>query len=318
MKKICLVLLSLVSAMIIQAQHHVNSFFDDMGSVNVESDVDVSLDVMVDFPHRKDDIAWHRSVYRVIDMRYKQNFQLYYPTTSEHRQYSSLFHVMLKAIQDGMPVYEKSSDVGDIKPYFNLPPMPREMIPTLLNTDRTGELGDGNIATSEYMLLNYDSTTQEMRFNNYSYKGFVRNQLKYLIQEVIFFDVHYSRLFSKIVAIAPLHADNTTYYDGMPVTEALYGQILFWVPFESFRPYMAKQYMIPRGNNDIERVTFDEFFVKKLYSSYLVGASNVYDRMIPDYVPYSEDTEEYHAAILKEQERIETELLNFEQDLWEY
>mgnify|MGYP006974600508 CR=1 FL=1 len=68
MKKICLVLLSLVSAMIIQAQHQVDSFFDDMGSVNMESNVDVSLDVMVDFPHRKDDIAWHRSVYRVIDM----------------------------------------------------------------------------------------------------------------------------------------------------------------------------------------------------------------------------------------------------------
>lgn len=317
MKKICLVLLSLVSAMIIQAQHQVDSFFDDMGSINMESNVDVSLDVMVDFPHRKDDIAWHRSVYRVIDMRYKQNFQLYYPTTSEHRQYRSLFHVMLKAIQDGMPVYERSSEMGDIKPYFNMPPISREAIPMLLNTDRTGE-GDANIATSDAMLLNYDSTTQEMRFNNYSYQVFVRNQLKYLIQEVIFFDVHYSRLFSKIVAIAPLHADNTTYYDGMPVTEALYGQILFWVPFDSFRPYMAKQYMIPRGNNDIERVTFDEFFVKKLYSSYLVGASNVYDRMIPDYVPYSEDAEEYHAEILKEQERIETELLNFEQDLWEY
>lgn len=317
MKKICLVLLSLVSAMIIQAQHQVDSFFDDMGSINMESNVDVSLDVMVDFPHRKDDIAWHRSVYRVIDMRYKQNFQLYYPTTSEHRQYRSLFHVMLKAIQDGMPVYERSSEFGDIKPYFNMPPISREAIPMLLNTDRTGE-GDANIATSDAMLLNYDSTTQEMRFNNYSYQVFVRNQLKYLIQEVIFFDVHYSRLFSKIVAIAPLHADNTTYYDGMPVTEALYGQILFWVPFDSFRPYMAKQYMIPRGNNDIERVTFDEFFVKKLYSSYLVGASNVYDRMIPDYVPYSEDAEEYHAEILKEQERIETELLNFEQDLWEY
>ena len=104
----------------------------------------------------------------------------------------------------------------------------------------------------------------------------------------------------------------------MPVTEALYGQILFWVPFDSFRPYMAKQYMIPRSNNDIERVTFDEFFIKKLYSSYLVGASNVYDRMIPDYVSYNEDTEQYHAEILKEQERIERELLNFEQDLWEY
>jgi gliding motility associated protien GldN len=188
--------------------------------------------------------------------------------------------------------------------------MAREVIPTLLNTDRTGELGDGDIATSEYMLLNYDSTTQEMRFNNYSYKGFVRNQLKYMIQEVVFFDKHYSRLYSKILAIAPLHSDNVTYYDGMPVMEALYGQILFWVPFDYFRPYMAQQYLMP-NRNDTKRITFDDFFAQKLYTSYIVGASNIYDRMIPDYVKTREE-------IVYEQQLIESELLNFELDLWEY
>ena len=149
-----------------------------------------------------------------------------------------------------------------------------------------------------------------MRFNNYTYKGYVRNQLKYVIQEIVFFDKHYSRLYSKIMAIAPMHADNTTYYDGQPIMEALYGQILFWVPFDAFRPYMAKQYVM-QTNNEAKRVTFDDFFLKKLYSSYLVGASNVYDRMIPDYATTPE-------AIAKEQELIEWELLSAEQDLWEY
>jgi gliding motility associated protien GldN len=160
------------------------------------------------------------------------------------------------------------------------------------------------------MLLNYDSLTQEMRFNNYSYKGFVRNQLKYIIQEIIFFDKHYSRLYSKILAIAPLHADNTTYYEGQSVMEALYGQILFWVPFDAFRPYMAKQYVMQSDNNS-KRVTYDDFFIKKLYSSYIIGTSNVYDRMIPDYATTPED-------IAREQERVEWELLSAEQDLWEY
>ena len=260
--------------------------------------------------HRADDIVWSRVVYRIIDMRFKQNYQLYNPVSSEDPQYKSLFLVMLNAIKDGMDVYEKSSEVGDIKPYFNLPPMPREMIPTILNTDRTGELSDGNIATSEYMLLNYDSTTNEMRFNNYTYKGFVRNQLKYMIQEIVFFDKHYSRLYSKIMAIAPMHSDNTTYYEGQPIMEALYGQILFWVPFDGFRKYMAQQYVM-QSDNDSKRVTYDDFFLKKLYTSYVIGASNVYDRMIPDYATTPE-------AIAKEQERIEWELLSAEQDLWEY
>ncbi|MBO4987143.1 MAG: gliding motility protein GldN [Paludibacteraceae bacterium] len=311
MKKVCLIIFALVGFATTQAQYQVNSFFDNMGIVRLETqELSETADTLVSKFHRADDIVWSRVVYRIIDMRFKQNYQLYNPVSSEDPQYKSLFLVMLNAIKDGMDVYEKSSEVGDIKPYFNLPPMPREMIPTILNTDRTGELSDGNIATSEYMLLNYDSTTNEMRFNNYTYKGFVRNQLKYVIQEIVFFDKHYSRLYSKILGIAPMHADNTTYYDGQPIMEALYGQILFWVPFDAFRPYMAQQYVM-QSDNESKRVTFDDFFLKKLYSSYVVGASNVYDRMIPDYATTPE-------AIAKEQERIEWELLSAEQDLWEY
>jgi gliding motility associated protien GldN len=311
MKKIIVIIFALLGFSNIHAQYQVNSFFDNMGIVRLETqELSEAADTLVNVFHRADDVVWSRVVYRIVDMRFKQNFQLYNPVSSEDPQFKSLFLVMLNAIKDGMNVYEKSSDIGDIKPYFNMPPMPREMIPTILNTDRTGELSDGNIATSEYMLLNYDSLTQEMRFNNYSYKGFVRNQLKYIIQEIIFFDKHYSRLYSKILAIAPLHADNTTYYEGQSVMEALYGQILFWVPFDAFRPYMAKQYVMQSDNNS-KRVTYDDFFIKKLYSSYIIGTSNVYDRMIPDYATTPED-------IAREQERVEWELLSAEQDLWEY
>jgi gliding motility associated protien GldN len=311
MKKVCLIIFALVGFATTQAQYQVNSFFDNMGIVRLETqELSETADTLVSKFHRADDIVWSRVVYRIIDMRFKQNYQLYNPVSSEDPQYKSLFLVMLNAIKDGMDVYEKSSEVGDIKPYFNLPPMPREMIPTILNTDRTGELSDGNIATSEYMLLNYDSTTNEMRFNNYTYKGFVRNQLKYMIQEIVFFDKHYSRLYSKIMAIAPMHSDNTTYYEGQPIMEALYGQILFWVPFDGFRKYMAQQYVM-QSDNDSKRVTYDDFFLKKLYTSYVIGASNVYDRMIPDFATTPE-------AIAKEQERIEWELLSAEQDLWEY
>ena len=311
MKKVCLIIFALVGFATTQAQYQVNSFFDNMCIVRLETqELSETADTLVSKFHRADDIVWSRVVYRIIDMRFKQNYQLYNPVSSEDPQYKSLFLVMLNAIKDGMDVYEKSSEVGDIKPYFNLPPMPREMIPTILNTDRTGELSDGNIATSEYMLLNYDSTTNEMRFNNYTYKGFVRNQLKYMIQEIVFFDKHYSRLYSKIMAIAPMHSDNTTYYEGQPIMEALYGQILFWVPFDGFRKYMAQQYVM-QSDNDSKRVTYDDFFLKKLYTSYVIGASNVYDRMIPDFATTPE-------AIAKEQERIEWELLSAEQDLWEY
>ena len=299
------------------AQFQVESFFDELGNVNLTTQESVNEDGgKMAINHRKDDVSWARVVYRVIDMRFKQNYQLYAPVSPDDPQYRSLFRTMLAAIQDGMPVYEKSSNIGEIKRLF-AEPMPKEMLPTILNTDRTGELGDGNIATSEYMLLNYDSVADVMKFNNFAYNTFVRNQLKYIIQEVIFFDRHYSRLFKKITAIAPLNADNATFYEGMPVMEALYGQILFWVPFDAFRPYMAKQYMTPK-KNDNQRVTYDEFFEQRKFSSYIIGTNNVYNRMIPELVSSKLEGEALREAIKKEQDRVENELLNVEQDLWEY
>ena len=214
---------------------------------------------------------------------------------------------MLGAIEKGMHIYEKSSNIGDVKPYFTGEPLAKQEIPGLLNTDRTGDK-DGNIATSDYMLLNY--VNDSLKFNRYSYEDFARNTLKFMIQEVVFFDKHYSRVYSKILAIAPLNADNVVMNEGMSVMDALYGQILFWVPFDAFRPYMAQQYVTPRGS-DTKRITFDDFFAQKMYSSYLVGSNNIYSKMIPQIANTYEEMQ-------KEQERIETELLNVEQDLWEY
>ena len=63
--------------------------------------------------------------------------------------------------------------------------------------------------------------------------------------------------------------------------------------------------------NEAKRVTFEEFFEKRLFSSYIVGEGNIYNRMILDYCLTEKDAKQ-------EQDRIEYELLTFEQDLWEY
>lgn len=310
MKKISLIAVLLLSFLAADAQHQINSFFDMKGAVQFETtELDEAADTLVSIFHRRDDVVYSRIVYRVIDMRYRQNYQLYFPTNPDEPKYKSLFRTILWAITQGLPIYEKSTETGDIKPNLWEEPLDVAEIPGMLNTDQEGN-GTGDIATDDYMLIHYDSTTNEITFNNYAYPAFARNQLKYLIQEIVFFDKHYSRLYSKIIAIAPLQSDKIQYYEDMPLMEAMYQSILFWISFDDLRPYMARQYIIPEAN-DSRRVTFDEFFAKKLYTSYLIGDSNMFDRMIGD---YTADEKE----IKKEQARIESELLNFEQDLWEY
>ena len=319
MKKLFIIVLLFAGVFTANAQHQINSFFNANGTVRLETqELKEASDTLASVFHRTEDIVWSRFIYRVIDMRYKQNYQLYFPVTSADPQYRNLFKVMLDAIVDGMPVYEKSQEPGDIKPRLETP-LAKDQIPGLLNTDREG-ISDGDIATSDYMLIHYDSVTDKMSFNDYMYQQYVRNQLKFMILEVVFFDKHYSRLFSKIIAIAPMSSEDIEGED-TPITDALYQSIRFWVVYDELRPYLARQYMIPQSN-DSKRVTFEQFFAQKLYTSYIIGDSNMYDRMLAQAATRGRDEQEDKAIIeqelKKEQQRLENELMTFELDLWEY
>ncbi len=315
MKRLSLTVCLLAGVLLANAQHQIYPFFDDKGAVRIETmELNDAADTLVSVFHRADDIVWSRIVYRVIDMRYKQNYQLYFPVRYDDPQYRSLFKVIVDGIVDGMPIYRKAQD--NIKPEFSEDNfIGKEEIPTLFMVDDpTADYSEDtchyNVECSDAMLLHYDKAADQMSFHFYPYESFVKNQLKYLIQEIVFFDRHTSRLYSKIIAIAPLQADKIFSRENDQVMAAMHESILFWIPFDALRPYMAKQYMIPQLN-DNKRMTFDEFFAKKLYTSYILGDSNMYNRMILDYATSEAD-------VKKEQQRIFDELLNFEQDLWEY
>lgn len=310
MKRLVFIAVALYGLVSLYAQHQVNFLFDDKGLLRLETE-ELAEDRIVTVNHRSDDVVWSRVVYRIVDMRFKQNYQLYYPIV-EDAEYSSLMKVMLDAIaNDEMPlaVYSKSENLGDIRPYFR-DENKIEGVAILDYLDSQEDKAEDEDVRVDGRILAEDSTGN-LYFVQKNFEKFAKNQLKYLIQEVVFFDKHYSRLYSKILAIAPLRADHSIMTNDMPVMEALYGQLLFWIPFEALRPYMAQQYVMPKAS-DKTRVTFDEFFAKKLYTSYILGVSNMHNnRMIPDYATTNEE-------IKAEQDRIESELLNFEQDLWEY
>ena len=283
-KKLSFVVCLLLGVLTAQAQHQVISFFDELGTARIQTEeYSQAHDTIVMVDHRIDDVIWARYVYRIIDMRYKQNYQLYFPTRVADPDYRNLFpQIPMDAF---MPV-DKTEDHSDDDTYFD-------------------------ISRSTAMLINYDSITDELRPQPYSFESVVRNQVKYLIQEVVFFDKHTSRMHQKIMAIAPLHPVLISTQDSAKIMSSLRESIMFWIPFDNLRPYLAMQYAIP-NRNEVKRVTLDEFFQKRLYTSYIVGEGNMYNRWIPDY-KHNDIT-----GIRQEQDRIATELLNFEQDLWEY
>ena len=87
-------------------------------------------------------------------------------------------------------------------------------------------------------------------------------------------------------------------------------QKVFWVYYPEARDLLATN-LILNPNNDASQLSFDDMFIKRYFNSYIVQELNVYNnRKIDTYLTGKD-------AML-ESKRIEDEIFNFEQDLWEY
>ena len=76
------------------------------------------------------------------------------------------------------------------------------------------------------------------------------------------------------------------------------------------RPLLAR-HPVYNNFNDAQNISYDDFFMQKLYDGLIEKQSNVYNnRTIENYVKGID--------ALHEARRIEMEIFDWEQDLWEY
>lgn len=343
MKKLSLIAgLILVLATTVKAQHYANPFFNEMGIARIQtSEYSKEKDTTIVTFHRMDDIIWSKTVYRIIDLRYKQNYQLYYPQRESDPNYMNLFKLIMKAIEDGLPVYDMTDyqDPINLKPNWNETMRGSDLAlrlqDTKLEVDYTEsqDVIDNSIRNAS--LLIYDEQNDSYTYNPLPFEAIAKNQIKYIILEFVFFDKHYSRLYTKIMAIAPLRSDRINYSPEDDVVEvfeegeepdpndvnklrsqnlmkAVREAFVCWIPFDALVPYLKGQYISPI-QNETKRVTYDAFFREKLYSSYILGDDNMFSRIIID-----EENAYTEKQMKKEQDRIAKEMLDFELDLWEY
>lgn len=84
----------------------------------------------------------------------------------------------------------------------------------------------------------------------------------------------------------------------------------FWIYFPEARHIFVNKEVTSR-HNDATGLSYDDIFIKRLFSSYIVKQSNPEDLRIRDYLDNGMDR-------LYEAQRIKKTLIDFEQDLWSY
>ncbi len=247
---------------------------------------------------RTDDVVWSKTIYRIIDMREKQNFSLFFPLEPQDGM-KNLMTIMLDGvINKTLTVYRKGLRDDQFRPDFS----PSMIVPY----DSTDYMIHSVFSYKEGNDIFYPALRVEggkLAIDNMSIDEFLKHQQRFLIKEVWFFDKHRSVQESRIVAIAPLLS-----YTG--ANASLIKSIVCWFNFDELRQAMAES-KIFWGDNQSSDMTMGLFFDQRLFSGYILGVDDIYHRTLLDYLTNEND-------IRKEQNKIQESLIDFENDLWEY
>ena len=132
---------------------------------------------------------------------------------------------------------------------------------------------------------------------------------RFHIKEEVVFDKESSRLFWRVIGIAPVKNVITSGGVDLGPSE------LFWVYYPDMRPVFAK-YEVYNGKNFANRMTWDELFESRMFSGKIIKTSyeNPKGDLIANYPGYKENP----LFQLFESEQVKERIHDYEQDVWAY
>lgn len=235
---------------------------------------------------READVMWSKKIWRIINLQEKMNLPFAWPLSKQMHDRKSLIDVIMDAVEEGSITAYKEDE------FIN--PMTKE---ELLKIGGAGV--DSTTITDPEPPYNVHDTVIVREFS--------RDKIvAYRIKEEWFFDKQRSVMDVRIIGIAPLYFEVD---EKGNQREGAKRVPTFWIYFPEIRGILANSECF-NPHNDAERRTYDDIFQKRMFASYVMKESNVFDRRI----------EEYRQGMdaLVEAERIKNDITNMEHDLWEY
>ena len=238
---------------------------------------------------RADDAVYRHKIWREIDAREKVNLPFRY-SAEEDNGNQRFISIVMKAIQDSeVTVFDAIDD------RFTTP-----MTISHVSRKISGGIEMVDIFDSLGVSIGKKEVVREVNLDSF---------YKFRIKEEVIFDKESSRLFWRILGIAPLKRVITS--AGVDLGESE----LFWVYYPDLRPILAK-YDVYNGKNFGARMSWEDLFESRMFSGRIIKSTidNPFDLPIKDQKGFIENG----VFQLLEGERIKEKVFSYEQDLWKY
>jgi gliding motility associated protien GldN len=238
---------------------------------------------------RADDAVWRHKVWREIDTREKINMPFNYAAEEDNGSQRFIM-ILLQALQDS--TVTAFSNIDD---RFTTPMTKSEIAKAVGGDEIEIPIIDSNGVTT-----GTKKVRPEINLDSF---------YKFRIKEEVIFDKESSRLFWRILGIAPVKNIITSQGIDLGPSE------LFWVYYPDMRPTFSK-YEVYNGKNFGARMTWDDLFESRMFNGRIIKSTmdNPYDLQIRN-VPGLQDN---GILQLLEGENIKEKIFNYEQDLWSY
>ncbi|MBK7121579.1 MAG: gliding motility protein GldN [Chitinophagaceae bacterium] len=239
---------------------------------------------------RADDAMYRHKIWREIDTREKINLPFKY-AADENNGNQRFISILFKAIQDSLvTVFDPIDD------RFTTPMTKVDIVKKMAGEPVVYPVYDslGNIS-------GYKEESRDIVLDSF---------YKFRIKEEVIFDKESSRLFWRILGIAPVMNVYTAQTNQFVGT-----QELFWVYYPDMRPIFSK-YDVYNGKNYGARMSWEDLFESRMFYGRIIKSTidNPYDRFIDQYPGLKEKG----ILQLLEGENIKEKIFNYEQDLWSY
>ena len=239
---------------------------------------------------REDDAVYRQRVWREIDTREKINLP-FRNAANEDNGNQRFISILMYAIQSDDPTTRVNVFSGEDDRFTT--PMTKEEVSKTI----TGGLDTVPVTNMDGEVVSYEARQRMIEPDSI---------YRFRLKEEWIFDKESSRMFVRILGIAPIMMQYTS--TGIPVGD----RVLFWAYYPDLRPILAK-YEVFNGKNFAGRMSWEELFEGRFFSSYIIKSSldNPYDLSLKQYIKDP-------LFRLLEGENIKEKIFNYEQDLWSY